>query len=129
MKKYVIIPGLIIIAGLFVVLIVTLATRKLGPEAQLGDNVRVSTKAGDCSGELLLGKTKEIENEIIRLAGLGDTLGVAKMTIAGDAFYVPNCTQAKVINFDSFNSLSQIRILEGKEIGEAGWIPSRWARK
>ncbi len=128
MKKYVIIPGLIIIAGLFVVLIVTLATRKLRPEAKLGDNVRVSTKADDCSGELILARTKEAEDEMIRLASLGDSLGVAKMTISGEAFYIPNCTKAKVINFGSMNTLKEVRILEGKELGESGWVPSEWAR-
>ena len=46
-----------------------------------------------------------------------DNLGIAKMVLAGQAFFVPGCTHAKIIDTDFSSAINEVRIMDGKMIG------------
>ena len=52
-----------------------------------------------------------------------DTYGGAALMMSGQLFTVEKGTKALVIDYNPATALSRVRILEGKGIGLAGWVP------
>lgn len=94
-----------------------------------GDTVilNINGKNGDCSGIIWLGKTKQAEDEITKASIAQDSYGIYEIFARGEAMQVKNCVKAKAIDLEF--SISQVRILEGDQAGNAGWLPSEWVIK
>jgi hypothetical protein len=71
--------------------------------------------------QILVASSKETEDRLVKLSVAQDTLGIAKMVLSGEAFFVDVGT--KVLVIDSTFALREIRILEGKSMGDSGWVP------
>lgn len=66
-------------------------------------------------------RTKELMDEYVKAAVNKDTYGMAQLLLGGGGFFVSNDT--KVLVIDSSIGARQIRILEGKFVGQSGWVP------
>ena len=82
----------------------------------------------DCSGEdtVVLGVTKEAQDKVGKALLAEDYIGIRNLLLSGEAFGVNICTKAKVI--DSDLGIRQVRILEGENFGNAGWLPYEWIK-
>jgi hypothetical protein len=89
--------------------------------------INYNTDRNDCSGQAILGISKEAQDKITKASVAKDNVGLAQLVLTGEAFMVNNCTKVKVI--DSAMFLRQVRILEGEQFGEAGWLPYEWVIK
>jgi hypothetical protein len=98
------------------------AAREKAPTAPQVDVLHVPGQP-----KVLLGVTERAENRLTQLAVAGDTLGMAQMTLDGDAFIVEDGTQVLVIRPGIL--ISEVRILEGDEAGRSGWVPAEWVVK
>lgn len=78
-------------------------------------------------GEVLVATTKENLGKIVHTATVKDDLGIAQMVLAGQAYLVDKGT--KVLVIDTTLTASQIRILEGEEIGSSGWVPEEFVKE
>jgi hypothetical protein len=94
----------------------------------VGDDVvlNYNDDIGNCDGQLLIGLTEEALDESIKAAVADDSFGQFELVASGQAFMLPNCTIAKVID-RSFGK-SEVRIMEGDYLGQSGWIPYEFAR-
>jgi len=77
--------------------------------------IKVST------AKIVVGIDKATEDEIVSSSIAGDTTGVALLVLDGKAFFVENGTKVKVI--DKTMASVRIRILDGEEAGNSGWVP------
>ena len=89
--------------------------------------INYKTDRNDCTGQTILGATKESQDKITTALVANDEIGLAQLVITREAFMVDNCTKVKVI--DTAVSLRQVRILEGEQVGKSGWLPYEWAIK
>jgi len=81
----------------------------------------------NCDGKVILGISKEAENQIIKASVANDEIGLANILMNGGIFFVPNCTKVKVIDINMF--IRQVRILEGEQFGKSGWLPYEFVIK
>ena len=82
----------------------------------------------DCGGEdkIVLGTTKEAQDKVNKALLAKDYIGIAKLILVGEAFSVDICTRGKVI--DRAFGLREVRIMEGENFGESGWLPYEWIK-
>ncbi len=72
-------------------------------------------------GPVLVAINKEYYDEMFRLITVNDTLGLAKMTLDGKILLVDRGTAVKVIG--GSYTYREVRINEGKYIGQSGLVP------
>lgn len=89
-----------------------------------GENGYVRISSSDSVAVL---RTKELMDEYVNAAINKDTYGMAQLLLGGGGFFVPNDT--KVLVIDSSIGARQIRILEGKFVGQSGWVPMEFVHK
>ncbi len=89
--------------------------------------INYNTDRNDCSGQAILGISKEAQDKITKASNAKDKIGLAQLVLTGEAFMVDNCTKVKVI--DSAMFLRQVRITDGEQFGKAGWLPYEWTVK
>lgn len=66
-------------------------------------------------------RTKQGLDDYTKAAVNNDTLGMAQMIYDGEGFLAPDDT--KVLVIDSGLGTREVRILDGKFIGQSGWVP------
>jgi len=64
--------------------------------------------------------------EFDRLISVDDQLGAAKQTLEGKSILVDRRTKVLKIGAGFYGA--EVRIYEGKYIGESGWVKSRWLK-
>jgi len=113
-----------IIAFLAVGLIASWSTSS-GPERVTTGQEGILEISGE--EEVLVAITKENMDKIVRAATIKDNLGISKMVLADQAYFVDKGT--KVLVIDTTLTASQIRILDGEEIGSSGWVPKEFVKR
>lgn len=83
----------------------------------IGENGILDTGSED----VLLGITKEDNDQIVHSYVINDLDAVTQMVLDGKAFFVP--AKTKILVIDSDFPVKQVRILEGDFNGESGWVP------
>lgn len=78
------------------------------------------------SEDVLLGVSKEDNDQIVHNYVINDLDAVAQMVLDGKAFFVP--TQTKVLVIERDFGVRQVRILEGDFSGQSGWIPYEFVK-
>ena len=66
-------------------------------------------------------RTKQGLDDYTKAAVNKDTMGMAQMIYDGEGFLAPDGT--KVLVIDSGLGTRQVRILDGKFVGQSGWVP------
>ena len=66
-------------------------------------------------------RTKQGLDDYTKAAVNNDTMGMAQMIYDGEGFLASDGT--KVLVIDSGLGTRQVRILDGKFIGQSGWVP------
>ena len=91
---------------------------------KVGENAHL-TIAGD--NPVLVAINKSYYDEMMKLVAVRDTMGIAQMSLDGKVLLVDKNTAVKVIDASYFSS--EVRINEGKYIGQAGWVPNEMVAK
>lgn len=94
-----------------------------GGSVNQGDNgvLRISG-----TGDIVVLRTKAYMDEYVHDAVNKDTMGMAQMVYADEGFFVSNGT--KVLVIDSAIGAREVRILEGKQIAQSGWVPMEFVQ-
>lgn len=71
--------------------------------------------------EAIISINKETLEEVVNNSVIGDNTGTAKLIMAGKAYFVDNGTKVKVI--DKTMTAVKVRILDGNEATNSGWLP------
>lgn len=79
---------------------------------------------------ILLPLDEATEEEVVKLSVAKDEIGLSKLVLSGRAVLVPGGTKVKVIEVNGILDVKcRIRILEGDEIGQSGWVPANFIGK
>lgn len=81
----------------------------------------------DGTDTVWLGTTKNNMSELVHAVTIKNQEAVNYLFSSGKAFSVPAYT--KVIILDESLTLTKVRILEGKYMGEVGWTCYEWVKK
>ncbi len=92
----------------------------IGDEVMLNSNEDTSI----CDRFMVIGITKDDEDEVVKLSVAEDSTGLVKMVLDNKAFMAKNCSKAKLI--ESTFTLRRVRILDGDTAGFDGWLPFEW---
>ena len=76
---------------------------------------------------IALAITKNSFDEFVNAAIANDSHGITNLIAAGKVFTVPSNT--KILIVESSVGKAKVRILEGKNIGESGWVPKEWIKQ
>jgi hypothetical protein len=89
------------------------------PRLAIGEEGRI-----ECGGSICgIAATEEAWRENRKSERAGDIHGTAALMMAGKLTTVENGTKVLVIDYNPRTALMQIRVLEGKGTGVAGWVP------
>lgn len=77
--------------------------------------------------QVLVATSKANFEKLIKLSVANDNLGLAKMTVDGEAYFVDSNTKVLVIS--SSVGSREIRILEGSQFSNSGWVPAEFIFK
>ncbi len=79
------------------------------------------------SPKAMIALTEAGYKELTKIYIANDTMGIGEFLTSGKGFAVPKGT--KVLVTDSAVGARKVRILEGDNIGKAGWIAMEWVSK
>ena len=89
-------------------------------------------RAGDSSGNVVVGADKAANDELTKMAVNHDQEGFAGMVLSGRAFLVPAGTRVRLLDtlftFGFLPTGAHIRILEGRFYGRDGVVPFEWVQ-
>jgi hypothetical protein len=89
-------------------------------------------RAGDSSGDVVVGADKAANDELTKMAVNHDQEGFAGMVLSGRAFLVPAGTRIRVLDtlftFGFLPTGAHVRILEGRHYGRDGVVPFEWVQ-
>src|SRR5438270_8052738 len=89
-------------------------------------------RAGDSSGNVVVGANKAANDELTKMAVNHDQEGFAGMVLSGRAFLVPAGTRVRLLDtlftFGFLPTGAHIRILEGRFYGRDGVVPFEWVQ-
>lgn len=76
------------------------------------------------SKAVLAADTTDDFNEMSKLIGANDSVGVAKMVIDGQVYTLDPNTEVRVIDssFQTYQLVYQVRIMSGANFGDAAWV-------
>lgn len=77
----------------------------------------------DCSGIVVVAKTEETHDEIVKASVANDTYAIAEMIAKDRAFSVPACS--KVLVIDQGFGKRKIRVVD---TGQSGWVSMEFVR-
>ncbi|MFA6608455.1 MAG: hypothetical protein WCT07_00905 [Candidatus Paceibacterota bacterium] len=86
---------------------------------KIGENAHLTISGNN---PVLVAINKSYYDEMMKLVAANDTTGLAQMSLDGKILLVDKSTAVKVIDASYFSS--EVRINEGKYIGQAGWVPN-----
>jgi RNA polymerase subunit RPABC4/transcription elongation factor Spt4 len=87
---------------------------------KIGDNAYLRLP-GAATGDITVLTSKAALDDFTKAAVNKDTYGMAELVENGEGFFVPQGT--KILVIDGSFTASQVRILEGTQIGKSGWVP------
>jgi hypothetical protein len=79
------------------------------------------------SPKAIIALTKNDYKELTKIYLANDTIGIGDFLLSGKGFAVPKGT--KVLVTDTAVGARKVRVLEGDNIGKAGWIAMEWVSK
>lgn len=114
------------IGGIFLLFIIFgIISRDLAkrtPQANIsrGDTAFLRVSGQD---DVLVATTEKNLDALVHSAVSKDSYGMAEMVLDGRAFYVDSGTKVLVIGLSGGWTTANVRILEGKNYGDSGWVP------
>jgi len=78
----------------------------------------------DSDAEVVLAVDLDAFDEFVKASVATDKYGIAELMLAGRIFSVASGTRVLVIETKLFKN--RVRIVEGPETGQAGWVPFEW---
>lgn len=75
---------------------------------------------------MVVASTKDGLDEFHKAVVAKDEYGINEMILGGSMLPVPSGTRVRVIDITMLTS--QVRVLEGKYMGEAGWVDSSFVK-